>query len=89
MPIVNIPAPLQQFTNHQEKILTHHHSLKKILEDLISAYPALKPYLIDSQGNPASHVGFYINHEDYRFLSSDFHLEEKDTLTIVPAIAGG
>ena len=86
-----IPTPLRPTVNNQSEIeLTLDGSLYDVLHDLIKTYSSLKKYLLDDQGQFRGYINYYINDKDIRDLNSfDTLLSDGDTLSIVPAIAGG
>jgi molybdopterin converting factor small subunit len=62
----------------------------EIISDVSSRYPALAPRLRDGSGAPYPFVTFYLNEDDIRLLGEfQAPVRDGDTITIVPAIAGG
>jgi molybdopterin synthase sulfur carrier subunit len=91
MPVtVLIPTPLRKLTNEQETLSGSPGTLTALIAELDSQYPGLGGRLTDESGNLRKFVNVYVNEEDVRFLSGkETELKDGDTVSIVPAIAGG
>jgi sulfur-carrier protein len=64
--------------------------LDALLTDVDSRHEILRGRLIADDGSLHRFVNVYINNEDVRFLGSlDAPLKDGDTVTILPAVAGG
>ena len=86
---VRIPTPLRTLTGGAEEVSAEGATVGAIIEDLEKSYPGMKDRLCDEKG-VRRFVNIYANDEDIRFLDNlDTALAEGDTITIVPAIAGG
>ena len=86
-----IPTPLRPSVDNNETLeITQSGSVSQLVTHIISLYPKVKPYLMDDEGELRKFVNFYINDTDIRDLNEgDTLLNDGDTLSIVPAIAGG
>jgi molybdopterin synthase sulfur carrier subunit len=91
MPVkVLIPTPLRKLTNEQETVQTTAGTIGTLITDLESQFPGFGARLTDESGNLRRFVNIYVNEEDIRFLSGkDTPISEGDSVSIVPAIAGG
>lgn len=91
MPVnVLIPTPLRKLTNEQEAVSTSPGTITTLIGNLDQQYPGLGARLTDESGNLRKFVNMYVNEEDIRFLSGkDTEIKDGDTVSIVPAIAGG
>ena len=91
MPVtVQIPTPLRKLTNNQAEVEVEAGSVGELVENLDLAYSGIKDKLVDEAGEIRRYVNIYVNDEDIRFLEgAATELREGDSLTIVPAIAGG
>jgi molybdopterin synthase sulfur carrier subunit len=88
--IVRVPTPLRRLTNGQGEIEVQASTIREAIEKLEEQYPGFKERLLDENGEVRRFVNLYLNDEDIRFLKGvDTELKEGDTLSIVPAIAGG
>ena len=91
MPVVNvrIPTPLRTLTGGKDEVQAEGHDVRELIENLEKAYPGLRDRLCDDKG-VRRFVNIYANEEDIRFLENlGTRLKEGDSVSIVPAIAGG
>ena len=87
---VLIPTPLRKLTNEQETVTTPAGTITTLIASLDQQYPGLGARLTDEAGSLRKFVNVYLNEEDIRFLSGkDTEVKDGDTVSIVPAIAGG
>ncbi len=86
---VRITANLQKFVGGERSLRGEGSSVRELLDDLDSRYPGFKRELV-TDGQLHRFVNIYLNDEDIRFLDRlDTRLSEGDTLSILPALAGG
>ncbi|MCB9667308.1 MAG: MoaD/ThiS family protein [Myxococcales bacterium] len=86
---VRIPTPLRTLTGGQDIVQADGANVKEAIEYLEKHHPGVKDRLCDEKG-VRRFVNIYANEEDIRFLDNlDTPLKDGDTLSIVPAIAGG
>ena len=65
-------------------------TIADLLTDLDASYPGLRGRLITDTGGLHRFVNVYVNDEDVRFLGAlDAKLSDGDSVTILPAVAGG
>jgi molybdopterin synthase sulfur carrier subunit len=90
MPVtVRIPTPLRTLTQGKDEVETAAGTVRAIIDALEAAHPGLKDRLCDEKG-VRRFVNLYANDEDIRFLDNlDTALKDGESLSIVPAIAGG
>ena len=93
---VLIPTPLQKFTENKAEdkakieIECNGGSISVLIDSLETKFPGIKKSLCDDQGEPRRFLNFYVNSEDIRFLEgTNTILNDKDEVSIVPAVAGG
>jgi sulfur-carrier protein adenylyltransferase/sulfurtransferase len=87
---VLIPTPLRQFAGKNDLIDVPGSTVGEVLSTLTARYPDLKKHLYTDEGKLRSFVNVYVNDEDIRYLKKDATpVNEPDTLSIVPSIAGG
>ncbi len=87
---VRIPTPLRKFTGDKADIEADGTTVGEVIEDLEDRHPGIKDSLVDESGSVRRFVNVYVNEEDIRFLDgTDTQLSDGDSVTIVPAIAGG
>ena len=86
---IQIPAPLRQHTEGLAYVEVSATSVKLALDSLSSKYPALTDRLMDN-GKLRPFVNLFVNDEDIRYLDGpETALNEHDTVSIIPAVAGG
>lgn len=90
MPItVRIPTPLRTLTGGADEVAIEGGTVGELLDNLEKKHPGLKERLCDEKG-VRRFVNIYANEEDIRFLDNlATKLKEGDSVSIVPAIAGG
>ena len=87
---VHVPTPLRNLTNNQAEVEVEAESVCELMENLDAAFSGIKDKLVDEAGEIRRYVNIYVNDEDIRFLDgAGTELQDGDSLTIVPAIAGG
>ncbi len=87
---VRIPTILRPYTGGAKSVEGSGDTLADLLADLDSRYAGLRGRLITDQGTLHRFVNVYINDEDVRFLGAlDAKLNDGDSVTILPAVAGG
>ena len=90
MPTVRIPTPLRQATKGNAEVKAAGDTVDDVVADLERQFPGLKERLVDEAGELRRFINIYVNEEDIRFLQGrKTALKETDTVSIVPAIAGG
>jgi molybdopterin converting factor small subunit len=86
---VSIPTILRSYTGNARSVEASGESLKNLISDLDSKFPGLGDRLLEN-GQLRRFVNIYINDEDVRFMGSlDAKLTDGDSVTILPAVAGG
>jgi molybdopterin synthase sulfur carrier subunit len=87
---VMIPTPLRNLTNNQAEVSAEGNSITEIINHLSNAHNGLRDRLVDENGKVRRFVNIYLNEEDIRFLQGESTVVKAgDTISIVPAIAGG
>jgi MoaD family protein len=87
---VRIPTILRSYTGGAKAVDGAGDSLHDLLTDLDTKYPGLRARLVTAEGALHRFVNVYVNDEDVRFLGAlDAKLSDGDTVTILPAVAGG
>ena len=87
---VRIPTPLRKFPNGQSDVEIEGESVGEVIDNLEASHSGIKEKLIDESGSIRRFVNVYLNEEDIRFLDgADTEVKDGDSVTIVPAIAGG
>jgi adenylyltransferase/sulfurtransferase len=86
-----IPTPLRQFADGKDTVEVDATTVAGALEELTQAHPDLRKHLFTAEGKVRAFVNVYLNDEDVRYLPEKdaTKVSEKDTLSIIPSIAGG
>jgi MoaD family protein len=86
---VRIPTILRQYTGGEKAVEGSGGTLSEVIDDLESRHSGLKARLVDDKGL-RRFVNVYLNDEDVRFLGGlDTAVSDGDTVTVLPAVAGG
>ncbi len=86
---VRIPTPLRTLTGGADEVPADGATVAEVIDHLEANHPGMKERLCDDKG-VRRFVNLYANDEDIRFLDNlETALKDGDTLSIVPAIAGG
>lgn len=86
---VRIPTILRTYTGGAKIVTASGDSLQAVVADLEASYPGIGERLLDASGL-RRFVNVYLNDEDVRFLSGlDTAVADGDSITILPAVAGG
>jgi sulfur-carrier protein len=65
-------------------------TLRDVLETIDARYPGFKERILTGGGELHRFVNVYVNEEDVRYLGAlDAGVREGDTVSILPAVAGG
>jgi sulfur-carrier protein len=87
---VKIPTIFRDFVGGQAVVEGAGNTLKDLLQDLDRRYPGIKGSILAEDGSLHRFVNLYVNNEDVRFLGSlETSIKEGDTVSILPAVAGG
>ncbi|MSO28427.1 MAG: MoaD/ThiS family protein [Candidatus Planktophila sp.] len=86
---VRIPTILRPFTKDQKAVVATGATLTVLITDLDQQYPGIGDRLLEN-GALRRFINIYINDEDVRFLGSlEAPIKDGDSVTILPAVAGG
>ena len=91
MPVtVHVPTPLRKLTGNQAEVQIQAGSVAELVDSLEGSHAGIKERLVDEEGEIRRYVNIYVNEEDIRFLDGkETVLKDGDSVSIVPAIAGG
>jgi molybdopterin converting factor small subunit len=86
---VRIPTILRSFTGGEKAVSAEGASLQSVITNLDASYPGIGDRLLDDSGL-RRFVNIYLNDEDVRFLDGlSTPVADNDSITILPAVAGG
>jgi sulfur-carrier protein len=87
---ITIPTALRQYAGENSSVSLEADTIGDLLRGLIEQYPPLGKHLYNEQGKLRSFVNIYLGDEDIRYLDGEeTPLHDGDTVSIIPAIAGG
>lgn len=90
MPSVRIPTPLRKLTDGQATVDCPGRDVRTVIGKLEAAHPGLAERILDEDGELRRFVNVFVRDEDIRFQSGmDTTVDEGDTVSIIPAVAGG
>ncbi|NEB93416.1 MoaD/ThiS family protein [Streptomyces bauhiniae] len=86
---VRIPTILRQYTDGRKAVEGAGETLADLFADLETRHAGIQGRVVDG-GQLRRFVNVYLNDEDVRFVDGiDTKLSDGDTVTILPAVAGG
>jgi molybdopterin converting factor small subunit len=86
---VRIPTILRSYTDGAKVVTAGGETVRALVDELEVAHPGLKERLVDGDAL-RRFVNVYVNDEDVRFLGGlDAPLADGDSVTVLPAVAGG
>jgi molybdopterin synthase sulfur carrier subunit len=87
---VLIPTPLRKLTENHDVVTVEATTVDELVNGLDQLFPGFGGRLRDENGALRRFINIYVNDEDIRFLQNkDTVLKDGDSVSIVPAIAGG
>ena len=87
---VRIPAQLRTQTGGAGELALAGSTVAEVLKDLDASHPGFADRLFDDTGALRRFVNIFLDDEDVRFLQAlDTPVTDGQTLSIVPAVAGG
>ncbi len=86
---VRIPTILRPYTKDQKTVEAEGSTLSAVISNLDTQYAGIGERLLED-GALRRFINVYINDEDVRFLGSlEAQVKDGDSITILPAVAGG
>jgi molybdopterin converting factor small subunit len=90
VPEVNLPTLLRQHVGGQRSVSVEGATIGEVLEALQSEYSSMAGQLVTPDGQLHRFVNVYLNDDDVRYLENlDTKVLDRDTVSILPAVAGG
>jgi MoaD family protein len=87
---VRIPTILRSHTGGAKTVQATGDTLGTLIEDLDTQHSGIKGRLVTDEGALHRFVNVYVNDEDVRFTGAlDTAVKDGDSVTILPAVAGG
>ena len=87
---VRLPTLLRSFADGAATIDSDGATVGEVFTDLTGRFPGLADQLLDGDGGLHKFVNVYRNDDDIRYLDQlDTKVADGDTISILPAVAGG
>jgi molybdopterin synthase sulfur carrier subunit len=87
---VRIPTQLRELSGGSSEVALEGATVADLLQALEVAHPGFAERLHDDTGNLRRFVNVFVSDEDIRFLQGiDTPVADGETVSIVPAVAGG
>jgi sulfur-carrier protein len=90
MATIRIPPVLRPSVGGEREVTAEGSSVGEVLQALAEAHPETRSQLFGDDGDLNRYVNVYLNDEDVRVLEGlQTPVAERDSLVILPAMAGG
>lgn len=90
MATVRIPTQLRQLTGGVGELQVEGSTVGEVLRALDGSHPGFGERIFDEEGQLRRFVNVFLAEEDVRFLNGlESPVSEGQTISIVPAVAGG
>jgi molybdopterin synthase sulfur carrier subunit len=87
---VKIPTILRRHVGGAAEVEGAGGNIRDLLQDLEQRYPGITGGILTDEGGLHRFVNLYVNGEDVRYLGAlETEINEGDTVSILPAVAGG
>ncbi|MDQ3028718.1 MAG: MoaD/ThiS family protein [Actinomycetota bacterium] len=87
---LRVPTVLRKHTDGEAKVSGEGSTLAELVNDLDGRHAGLRDALVGTDGQLHRFINVYLNDEDVRFLGGiQTPLRDGDTVSILPAVAGG
>ena len=87
---VRLPNILRPMAGGEAAVNAKGATVGEVFDDLVRQFPGLAPSLLTPEGEMHRHLNVFVNDEDIRYLGKlDAKVGDDDTVTLMPAVAGG
>lgn len=87
---VRVPATLRALTAGESEVSVEGDTVATVLDSLEGSHPGFKERILDDSGELRRFVNLFVSDDDVRFLDGlSTAVPAGETLSIVPAVAGG
>jgi len=87
---VRLPTVLRSAAGGVSTVTVEGETVGGIFEDLVRQHPDLRSQLLTDTGELHRHLNVFLNDDDIRYLGKlDAKVGDGDTVTLMPAVAGG
>jgi len=90
MPDVRLPTVLRPHAQGKSAVAVPGDTVGEVLRGLVDSYPGMAGQVLTEDGTLHRFVNVYVNDDDVRYLEGlDTKVAASDTVSILPAVAGG
>ncbi len=90
MATVRVPTQLRTLSGGEAEVSVNGSTVGEVLSGLETAHPGFHDRLFDEGGQLRRFVNVFVADEDVRFLQGlDTTVDDTQTVSIIPAVAGG
>jgi molybdopterin synthase sulfur carrier subunit len=87
---VRLPTIMRANAGGQSEISAQGSTIGEVIDDIVLQFPGTANHLKAPDGGVHRFVNVYLNDEDVRYLGKlDTAVADGDTVSIIPAVAGG
>jgi molybdopterin synthase sulfur carrier subunit len=87
---VRLPTVLRPSAGGATTVPADGATVGEVFTDLVRQHPGLRDQLLTPDGDLHRHLNVFLNDDDIRYLGKlEAKVSETDTLTLMPAVAGG
>jgi molybdopterin converting factor small subunit len=87
---VRLPTVLRPHADGRSTVTVEGTTIGEVLSGLVAAYPGMAGQVLTDDGTLHRFVNVYVNDDDVRYLNQlDTKVAGGDTVSILPAVAGG
>jgi molybdopterin converting factor small subunit len=87
---IRLPTVLRPHAGGQSTVSADGSTIGEVLTNLVEANPGMKGQVLTDDGSLHRFVNVYLNDDDVRYLDKlDTKVSNGDTISILPAVAGG
>jgi molybdopterin converting factor small subunit len=85
-----LPNILRPVVSGEASVRAEGATVRDVFDDLVRRYPGLAPSLLTPEGEMHRHLNVFVNDDDVRYLGKlEAKVGDDDTVTLMPAVAGG
>jgi molybdopterin synthase sulfur carrier subunit len=87
---VRLPTVLRSAAGGASTVAVEGDDVGQVFDDLVRQHPDLRAQLLTDTGELHRHLNVFLNDDDIRYLGKlDAKVGDGDTVTLMPAVAGG
>lgn len=87
---VRVPTTLRPLTNGESEVTVEGDTVGGVLGALDAAHPGFRDKIFDDEGKLRRFVNVFVADDDVRFMDGlDTPVPDGETVSIIPAVAGG